>query len=80
MKTVLFWPNGDWAYEDEVWKPEPDFQRLNVSPYWTDARIDEIVQHRLTAPSPGSIAAPKPDPTAPRPKTKPRPKKNTKPA
>jgi hypothetical protein len=47
MVTILFWPNGDWAYENEVWKPEPGFQTARVSDYWPDERVNDFVSRLL---------------------------------
>lgn len=44
MVTVLFWPNGDWAYEAEVWKPDPGFRTIRIPEFWPDDRVDEHIQ------------------------------------
>lgn len=46
MVTILYWPNGDWAFEHEVWKPEPGYRTATVSQYWPDERISDFV-HKL---------------------------------
>lgn len=47
MRDLLVWPNGDWAYRDEVWQPEPDFVTVRIPDYWTDDRVTRYVQHLL---------------------------------
>lgn len=48
MATLYIWPNGDWAYKEEIFKPEPGFFIEQVSDHWTDDRIDEYVQQLVS--------------------------------
>lgn len=47
MEVVLIWPNGDWAYEQEVFRPDPGFVKHTVPDLWTDDRVNSLVQQLL---------------------------------
>ena len=47
MVTILYWHNGDWAFEHEVWRPEEGYQTARVSSYWPDERVTRFVTDLL---------------------------------
>lgn len=44
MVTIYVWPNGDWCFSDEVWKPDDGYTVHKVPDTWPDDRVDRYVQ------------------------------------
>lgn len=54
MKLVYAWPDGTWAYDFEVYHPEPGYVTFTVNDLATDADVEEQVYDELEKRSEGS--------------------------